>query len=313
MHLHKYLFIQILFISIVLLSSCKKESPNEPVVEVQELGYSNLKWDGGDNHYWSVYTINIDGTNDKKIIESTIGLSGQEWSPDGTKILVGGMVTPASPASVYVMNADGSNLLKLTQLTDAVLPRWSTDGRKITFTKYFPEQNYRSEVWVMNADGSNAASIIEGTGARFSQNGTKLIFTSNISGNSEIYICNIDGTNPLKLTNSDGDESNVDISPDGTRIIYSMQSNSSDINTLEIYVMNTDGTNVTRLTNNNDLDEQARWSLDGTLIAFCSNRSSHLSPEVFLMNVDGTKVRKITNAYGRSNSANYPSWKPKKN
>ena len=294
--------------------SCKKDSAPESTPDDENLavlGYSNLRWDGGDNHYWSVYTINSDGSNDIKIIESDIGLKGQEWSPDGTKILVCGMETPTSQSFIYIMNADGSNLQKLSQLTDVVSTRWSPDGTKITFTKFFPEQNYRSEIWIMNADGSNQVSLTEGQGSSFFANGTKLIYTSDKTGNSEIYTCNVDGTNQQKLTTTTGIELNVDISPDGTKLIYTLQTSPTDINTWEIYLKNMDGSNGTKLTNNNYLDEQPRWSPDGTQIAFISSRGSAIQkPEVYIMNADGTNVKKVTNANGRSNSANTPTWKP---
>ncbi|RPH26048.1 MAG: DUF5050 domain-containing protein, partial [Bacteroidales bacterium] len=245
--------------------------------------------------------------------DSNLGLSGTEWSPDGTKILVCGMVTPTSPRSIYMMNADGSNLQKLSQLNDVVLSRWSPDGNKITFTKFFPEKNYRSEIWMMNADGSDQKSITDGQGSSFFANGTKLIYTSDKTGNSEIYTCNIDGTNQVKLTNSTESEYNVDVSPDGTRLVYTLQTNTTNINIWDIYLMKMDGTNITRLTNNNYLDEQARWSPDGKQIAFISSReTANQGPEVFTMNADGTNVKRVTSANrNRSDSANCPTWKPK--
>lgn len=290
--------------------ACEK-NPNPTNGELSIIGYSNLSWDGGDNHYWSVYTINSDGNNDKKIIESDIGLNGQEWSPDGTKILVCGMETPTSPCFIYIMNADGGNLQKLSQLTDVASTRWSPDGTKISFTKFFPEQNYRSEIWLMNADGTDQKSITDGQGSSFFENGTKLVYSSDKTGNSEIYTCDIDGSNQLKITNTAENEFNVDVSPDGTRLVYTLQSNSTNMNTWEIYLMNMDGTKVSKLTDNNYLDEQPRWSPDGTQIAFISSRvSATQGPEVYIMNADGTNVIKVTNAIARSNSANIPSWRP---
>jgi len=302
----------IIVVAITTFTSCE-EDPTPASEDLSVLGYSNLRRVSDDIHYWSVYTINSDGTNDRKLASSDMELCGTEWSPDGTKILVCGMATPtlASPRLLYVMNADGTNLQNISQLTDAVSPRWSPDGMKITFSKFFPEQNYRSEIWMMNADGTDQKSITDGQGSSFFAIGTKLIYTSDKTGNSEIYTCNIDGTNQVKLTNSTEGEFDVDISPDGTRLVYTLQTNLTNINTWEVYQMNIDGTNITRLTNNNYLDDQARWSTDGTQIAFISSRGSATQgPEVYTMNANGTNVKKITNANGRSNSANNPSWKP---
>ncbi|RPH28909.1 MAG: hypothetical protein EHM93_18005, partial [Bacteroidales bacterium] len=48
-------------IVVLIIAGCKKESTPIPE-DIYVLGYSNLRWTGGDNHYWSIYTINSDGT-----------------------------------------------------------------------------------------------------------------------------------------------------------------------------------------------------------------------------------------------------------
>ena len=52
---------------------------------------------------------------------------------------------------IYVMNADGSDLTRLTNATGADLaPAWSPDGRSIAFTS---NRDGNAEIYVMNASG----------------------------------------------------------------------------------------------------------------------------------------------------------------
>lgn len=60
-----------------------------------------------------------------------------QFSPDGKKIAFARGDNPGNqdaPVNIYVMNTDGSNVVRLTQseFYDAGIPRWSPDGMRIT-------------------------------------------------------------------------------------------------------------------------------------------------------------------------------------
>ena len=76
---------------------------------------SNVWWHHYDNaapgrHYEgsAVWTINVDGTNATKIVESS-DCGEPQWSPDGTKIAFEGM-----DGNIWVVDADGGNLSIVT-------------------------------------------------------------------------------------------------------------------------------------------------------------------------------------------------------
>ncbi|MFQ5813277.1 MAG: TolB family protein [Anaerolineae bacterium] len=99
--------------------------------------------------------------------------------------------------------------------------------------------------------------------ARFSPDGTKIVFASDRAGDWYIYTMNADGTNVRQLAPA-GHWAAPDWSPDGTRIIYKCPPQG-------LCVMNADGTNSRRLTSTDDTF--ARWSHDGSRIVFQSTRN----------------------------------------
>ncbi len=84
------------------------------------------------------------------------------WSPDGRQILF------SSHAQVHVINADGTNVRKLTDhWAGAVYGAWSPDGEQITFVGMGPEVRVPSgttrdqRIWVMDADGNNHRPVAD--------------------------------------------------------------------------------------------------------------------------------------------------------
>jgi TolB protein len=58
---------------------------------------------------------------------------------------------------VYVMEADGSNVRRLTQSrADEDIPTWSPDGREVTFVS---NRDGHLEIYKMNRDGSNVRRL----------------------------------------------------------------------------------------------------------------------------------------------------------
>ncbi|MFN8057565.1 MAG: hypothetical protein U0Q12_00255 [Vicinamibacterales bacterium] len=73
------------------------------------------------------------------------------WSPDGTRIAF--MSSRDGNAEIYVVNADGSSLRRLTNHpAQDVTPTWSPAGNQIAFTS---DRSGSPQIYVMDADGLN--------------------------------------------------------------------------------------------------------------------------------------------------------------
>ncbi|MCL4459539.1 MAG: hypothetical protein M1136_12660 [Chloroflexi bacterium] len=124
-----------------------------------------------------IWVFNADGTGGQQILADPYGLFYSyydlypTWSPDGRRIAFGRLCMPASAdftaafSDIYVINADGSNAVKLTRSnpgTDAERPRWSPDGSQIVYQVGeggITQERNNYNLWVMNADGTNPRAL----------------------------------------------------------------------------------------------------------------------------------------------------------
>ncbi len=198
---------------------------------------------------------------------------------------------------IYICNLDGSELQQLTSNSmDDWYPTWSSDGRRIAFSRYNRPGQYSPEderICIMNADGSGvrALTTIGDTCAApgFSPDGRRIVFRRERNGNQEIYIMYADGTCQRNLSDSPASsEWDPAWSPDGTCIALVSDRSGGH----EIYTMDLDGRILTRLTDDSYRDEHPAWSPDGALLAYASDRRG--VSEVMLMQSDGGGQRNFS-------------------
>jgi dipeptidyl aminopeptidase/acylaminoacyl peptidase len=121
-----------------------------------------LAYDDGSN----IYVIAVDGTGPH--VQLGAGYS-PAWSPDGSQIAFE-FDGPSAEPEIFVMNADGSARLNLTNrppLLDRE-PTWSPDGSQIAFRRLNRGDQNGYELFVMDADGSNQEKLLAIAGPELS-------------------------------------------------------------------------------------------------------------------------------------------------
>jgi Tol biopolymer transport system component len=181
-----------------------------------------------------IFVIDSDGNNPTRL---TFTLEADDhlpaWSPSGAKIAFQSyQVAENQPDiyAVYVMNPDGSDIVRVTADPDPFsaapsrvivrgpvyeyLSDWSPDSTRIAF--YKGEDN-GLEIYTVNADNTNPARLTNNTvidyDAIFLPDGARLLFTTFRNGSYEIYVMNADGSNQIGLTNNPAYDADPTIQP----------------------------------------------------------------------------------------------------
>ena len=102
------------------------------------------------------------------VVDQWIGIQGATWSPDGNSIAFVASKRGSQFQQLYVIQADGSSLRRLTYLiyNQVWKPEWSPDGTKIAFGELTMAG---LNIWVINQDGSEQRQLHK----EFNVNGTK--------------------------------------------------------------------------------------------------------------------------------------------
>ncbi len=229
------------------------------------------------------------------------------WSPDGRQISFA-MFVPAEPESLGVdMPAPPKDAEWAPKAKVITKMQYRADG-----AGYLPD-GFR-HLFVVPADGGTPRQITSGDfnhgGHSWTPDGDHLIISANRwpdwrydPGNSEIYQVSLATGDIDQLTDRHGPDNAPEVSPDGTRILYTGNDEryyGYEVN--KLYVMNRDGSGVQPLAA--DFDRSvggARWAADGrgvwfqyadagnTKVAYLPLRAG-AEPEIMASDVGGLSI-----------------------
>ncbi len=203
---------------LVVMSSSALFAQENDIMQKDE---KDKKWD-----------INDPYTDDWNIKEVTLDTDEGTWmnldvSPDGSQIVFDLL------GDIYIMPISGGNATALTGgMAYDVQPRFSPDGRRISFTS---DAGGGDNIWIMDANGENAKQLSKENfrllnNAVWMPDGNALVarkhFTSGRSlGAGEMWMYHLGaGDTGIQLTERRNDQQEVNepsISPDGKYLYYS--------------------------------------------------------------------------------------------
>ncbi len=231
-----------------ILYSSTHQDPKAKQKQKDELDFRSIgqkrrySWDY--DATMDIFAAEQDGKNPKNLT-NVVGYDAEgSYSPDGKKIAFCSMrdvynrkltpeeqklleVDPSFYGEIYIMDADGKNVKRLTNYGgyDGG-PFFSPDGKRIIWRRFTPD-GVSAEIYTMNIDGTDVKRITEfksmSWAPYYHPTQEYIIFASNKLGfsNFELYIVDTAGLKePVQITHTDGFDGLPVFSPDGSKLAW---------------------------------------------------------------------------------------------
>lgn len=261
------------------------------------------------------------------------------YAPDGNRVA---LIRGAS--AVVIVDLDGNNAHQVDSQAGAIDDlAWSPDGNSLAYGVVPFTGDTTERIYVASVNGTSGSSITPTGQAQlpsWSPDGTKILFSSNRTGDYDVFTMKPDGSGITNLTGRPHDDGKdgAHWSPDGSKIVFtgfnSVWTMNSDgtggvqatdagngIATWgsdgkiyyvhspdpgEIMVTNPNGTNQTPVISDDFINTDPVLSPDAKKLAF-AKRDNGTRFRLYVSNADGSQPTRVTNADADDR---YPMWRP---
>ena len=264
---------------------------------------------------------------------ATLGLAVAGWGQADGKITF--ISDREGYGDVWIMNADGSDPVNLTQGRHCASPAWSPDGTQIAYIYLddYPRGRYGGEIWLMDADGGNPQQLTDDSVDKirlsWSEDGSSIYYdvlgAPTDDGNLiDSFVMALDGSGSSPVDRRRGPHFRYsNRSPDGTKeavVVLREKGDAENLARLYVRDANEDEYFIARSTGkypgipllglprNATVSDatwvtKPTWSPDSMRMAFTS--LTHLGL-IWAVDLDGGNLVELTNGLGGRN----PTWQP---
>ena len=275
------------------------------------------------NHIW------MKRLPDSEAFQMTFGEEGESsprWSPDSRTLAFLTEREDDERNQIYVISANGGEARALTELDTAPNSlTWSRDGTSLYFLANIPktedekkkdklqddvfafDNNWKHRhLWKVSVDDGVVTQVTEGdfsvNSYDLSRDGEQLVIQRAASPllddsfGSELYVVNIEQNSWRQLTENNQRESNGEISPDGSMVLYISDTNTRGENYYDrnLFVVPVTGGEPQLLLEDMPYGVMdATWSLGGESILFSANTG--VRSNVFKVGYPSQELTQVSN------------------
>lgn len=257
---------------------------------------------------YDIWIMEPDGSNPRRITRLTGDEGAHSWSPDGKRVVFTRQIG-SDPEHLWIMKADGSDLRQLTDGPgEDTEPVWSPDGKKIAFVRIkkdsdgngkFVSWEDDSEIWLLDLETSierqltfnSAGSTPMDWFPTWSLDGSKIVYTSGRTGNSDIWIMNPDGSVKRRLPDNQMWiwRPSWSVNDEIVFVAYHHETTKDDL-----WIMAIDGSNLHKVTHFSEWERSPKWSPDGKSIAFNKSATQEGKRDIWVIGTNGSNPRNLT-------------------
>ena len=259
-----------------------------------------------------IFLTNTDGTGQEPVTAKSPSVFDEHpaWAPDGTRIAYHSGPGTFPGYSIWVVNADGSGKVKITEdPVNGLWPSWSPDGTQIAFTDINQRED-NCQIFLVAPDGTGLTQLTDGPRDLFpawAPDGTVFFIRRQgplcFDPSGDVFAVGTDGTGLRQITTF-GYVGGFGISPDGKTIAY------HDTKSRQIVVYPLDGKQPPLPVFDVDFRTyfiQPSWSPDGRTIAIAaSDWGIPFGSKLYLVNADGSASHEVP----IDNGVWDPVWRP---
>lgn len=257
----------------------------------------------------SICLMRPDGTG-RRTLTATFPEWDAAWSPDGHRLSFRGYYGLGDGQyDLYVVNANGCHLTRLTHRVNGTSSSWSPTGQQIVFSVPLG-------IYVINADGTGLRRLIPAV-SRYAYGADSPVWavSSRIAyaryvpsqRRTEIYTVNADGSGNAALTHGGPGFAQPSWSPDGKSIAFTANPRSASF----IEVATSDGTGVHQVSPRSWTSFSPTWTPGGKIVFLrqigASTPYAAAPASAYIVNRDGSGLRLL---YPHLGAALQIAWGP---